>query len=400
MKRGATALLVLAAIVFLALRIWGGEATWVGYAEAASEAAMVGGLADWFAVTALFKHPLGLPIPHTAIIPTRKDEIGRNLGEFVQDNFLDRDTLVTRLEDAGIGAKLGDWLSQPDNAALAANRAGEAVGSIVELLDDDEIQSGLEQLLVARVRAMPVAPLLGRALQYAMDGGHDKALLEGTVNGISSALDQHDESLRERIYKMSPAMVPKFVDDVVLDQVVDVAKRFLGELRADPDHEVRDIVDAKLHELSGTLQTSPEMIERGEKLKEDMLDHPDVRAWLGNLWMSMKQSLISESRNTDSELHAKIEAQFLQAGERLRDDAALQAKVDDWVVSATGFVAEQASDEVASLIASTVERWDAEETSDRIEQQVGRDLQFIRINGTVVGGVAGLVIHLIAQLVS
>lgn len=398
MKRGATALLVFAAVVFILIRIFGPDATWAGYVEAAAEAAMVGGLADWFAVTALFKHPLGLPIPHTAIIPTRKNEIGQSLGDFVQDNFLDADTLTDRLSGVGIGSRLGGWLAELANSVTVGEQAGAVVAALSGVLADEEIQGGIEQAVSTRVRAMPVTPLVGKAIDLATAQDHHQTLFDTALRGIDRVLYENDARFRQLIKDESPKWVPGAVDDVVYDKIVDVATKFLHDVIADPDHQLRDLLDERTVQLADQMKQSPEMAERGERLKEELLDHPEIREWIAGLWATIKSQLVSATNDPDSELRKRLESATVTVGEALQDDPVLQAKVDAWALGATRYVAQQSKGEVASLIATTVESWDAEETSERIEQQVGRDLQFIRINGTLVGGVAGLVIHAIGQI--
>ncbi len=399
MKSGATSLLVVAAVVFVVLRIQGFEGTVWGYVEAAAEAAMVGGLADWFAVTALFQHPLGLPIPHTAIIPKRKDEIGRSLGSFVQGYFLNSEVLEGRLKDAGIGARLGDWLVDPINANAAGRQLGAIVSGITDVLADEEIQAGIEEALQTRIEELNVAPLAGRAVDFVVDGGHHEAILDASLSGVSNVLDENKAILRKRLTTESPWWVPEPVDDVVFDRLYDGMSRFLTDLAGQPNHELRKNLEKQVRELSDQLKTSPRMQERAEQVKEEFLEHPDVREWIGELWANIKTALVEASNDPESELRLRFEEVVLSGGRRLQADKALQVKVDRWVAGAVTYVANQSENEVADLIASTVEKWDPDDTSKLIEQQVGRDLQFIRINGTVVGGVAGLVIHAIAQLI-
>jgi len=398
MKVRATGLLVLAAAVFVIVQRWGGDRTWVGFVRAGSEAAMVGGLADWFAVTALFRHPLRLPIPHTAIIPKRKDEIGANLGQFVQENFLQAEMLAERLAGSGLAQRLGEWLATPANARLVGEQAAEVVTALTEVLNDEDVRNALESTIASRLRTMPVAPLTGRALDLMVEGQHHQIVLDTALGGIDRLLTDNDEVFRSRLRQESPWWVPEPVDDRVFDKLIDVIGRFVSDVAGDPDHELRKLLDTRAVELAEELKESPELRARGEALKEEMLAHPEVRAWVAGLWDHIKASLNQAAHDPHSELRSRLEAAIVSGGRSLIEDPALQEKVDRWAVSVTTYVAEQGKGEVAKLISSTVERWDADETSDRIELQVGRDLQFIRINGTLVGGVAGVAIHAISLL--
>jgi uncharacterized membrane-anchored protein YjiN (DUF445 family) len=397
MQWRASALLVAAAVVFVVARIATDGDGWAGYVEAAAEAAMVGGLADWFAVTALFRHPLRLPIPHTAIIPNRKDQIGASLGAFVESNFLDPETIGDRVRHGELGARLGHWLSQPANATRTGQQLGGVVRGLGEVLSDDEVGGAIEHAVLARAEQLPVGPMLGRALEVAIEGGHHQAAFDASLAAVGRLVAENHVVLRQRIYKESPWWVPEAIDDRVFDKITGAVERLIAEVTADPNHELRSHVDRRARELAVRLAGEPDLGERAESVKREILAHPAVRSWVGSLWVSLKTALLEEADNPDSELRRRVEAGLVNAGERLLVEPALRAKVDDWLARAAGYVAEQARGEAAALIATTVARWDAQETADRIEVQVGRDLQFIRINGTLVGGLAGLAIHALAN---
>ncbi len=398
MKRRATGLLVLATAIYLWAKIAGDRTGVLGYIEATAEAAMVGGIADWFAVTALFRHPLGLPIPHTAIVEKRKDQIGRSLGDFVQDNFLDRDTVLDRIEKAEPAAKLGAWLSVPANADLAANQIGAVLKAGTEILRDDEVRTAIESIVVTRVEDTPVAPMVGRAVDFAIDGDHHHAVVDAVLNGLGQMLHDNATVLRDRLSTESPWWVPEPLDDRVFERLFDAMQRFVAELAGNRDHELRRNVNARIASLAADLRESPELAQRGEELKAELLHHPQFREWTGGLWEDLKRSLVEAVDDDQSTFSLRLREAVLSAGRSLTDDDDLQRKVDGWIAAIAGYVTDQSSGEAADFIASTIERWDAKDTSERIELQVGRDLQFIRINGTLVGGLAGLLIHLISEL--
>jgi uncharacterized membrane-anchored protein YjiN (DUF445 family) len=398
MKLFATGLLVFAAVVFVVARAFEDEGAWVGYVESAAEAAMVGALADWFAVTALFRYPLGIPIPHTAIIPRRKDDIGRSLGDFVQGNFLTPEVIGERLAGARIAGRLGNWLAQPANAERAAEAAADALGGVVEVLDDRDVQEALGTAVEKRLATTQVAPLLGKAIDVAIDGGHHQRMLDGVLRGLVVFLDDNRSMLRDRLDQESPWWVPEAIDDRVFNKIFTGVERFLADVAASPDHEVRRSIDARIQALAVKLREDPELIAKCETMKLELLEHPDVQGWLQSLWGEVKTSLLEAAKDPDSDLRRRLVHGFATAGRRLGVDAELRAKVDGWIERLVLHVAEHYQGEVAELISSTVERWDAAETGRRIELQVGRDLQFIRINGTVVGGLAGLAIHAVSEL--
>ena len=397
MKRFATGLLVLAAVVFLVARSQEEHHSWVGYVRAFAEAAMVGALADWFAVTALFRHPLGIPIPHTAIVPKRKDQIGRSLGEFVQDNFLTSEVVNTRLAKAQIGARVGTWLAEPENAAKAGGGLADALGGALEVLDDREVGGALEALVERRVRDIAVAPLVGRAIDLAVEGGHHQRLLDAVLAGLGGFLEDNRGTFRERLENESPWWIPESIDDRIFEKIYSGVNRFLRDVGDNPDHDVRASINTRVIAFAQRLRTDPTLLAKGEELKLELLAHPDVRAWLRSLWGEVKRSTLAASGDGSSELRQRIDRSLAQLGGRLQSDAELQAKVDRWVQRAVGYVVSHYKDEVAEIIATTVESWDGKATGERMELQVGRDLQFIRINGTIVGGLAGLVIYTVSQ---
>jgi uncharacterized membrane-anchored protein YjiN (DUF445 family) len=396
MKAIALALLFVAAGIYVAARIDGRDG-WVGYVRAFAEAAMVGALADWFAVTALFRHPLGLPIPHTAIIPERKDQIGRSLGEFVESNFLTHEVLSERLAQAGVGRRLGHWLSQPHNATRASEGLGDALQGTLEVLDDKEVQEGIEKIVRNRVRATPAAPLVGRAIDLSVEGGHHQRLLDAVLLGLHGFLDDNRVTFRERLDHESPWWVPEPIDDRIFEKIYSAVGRFLGEVGSDPDHQVRHSIDARVAAFAERLKTDPELLAKGEAYKDELLDHPEVRAWLESLWIGIKRGLMAAAGDGGSELRVRLTSNLQQLGERIQTEPELQRKIDRWVERSVGYVVDHYRSEVSDLIASTVERWDGKSTAEKMELQVGRDLQFIRINGTIVGGLAGVLIHFLGQ---
>lgn len=396
MKVVALALLVVAAAVYVVATMAGGSGTW-GYVQAFAEAAMVGALADWFAVTALFRHPLRIPIPHTAIIPNRKDQIGRSLGDFVESNFLTQEVLGERLAQAGVGARLGHWLAEPANARRVSEGLGDALRGTLEVLDDDEVQHGLEGVVRRRVRATPAAPLVGKVIDLSVEGGHHQRLLDAVLAGLHGFLDDSRATFRARLEQESPWWVPEPIDDRIFEKIYTAVGRFIADVGGDPHHDVRRTVDARVAAFTERLKEDPDLLAKGEALKEELLDHPELRAWVESLWLGTKRGLIDAASDPASEFRTRATDNLQRLGTRLAHEPELQRKVDDWVERSVGYVIEHYRREVSDLIATTVGRWDGASTARKLELQVGRDLQFIRINGTLVGGLAGLVIHALSH---
>jgi len=399
-KRRATGLLVVVTLVFLVTAVGGGDATWVGYVEATAAASMVGGLADWFAVTALFRHPLGLPIPHTAIIVERKDQFGATLAAFMRESFLTREVLVERVRAAGLVGRLGGWLSKEENAARMAAEVADATVAGADLLRDDDVHRVIEELVGERVETVPLAPLAGRALRFfTHDGRHDE-VLDAAFGGLDRYLGAHAQELRSQLGARSPWWLPGAVEDRIFDRLLEGARTVLQEMAADRNHDLRRQFDARLHLLAAELETSVDLCERGERLKHDLLSQPQVREWVASLWADAKVQLRTQACHPESQLRRQLVSGIVAGGRRLQDDPELAATVQTAVERAVGYLADHFDVDIAGFISSTIARWDAEETASRLELLLGPDLQYIRINGIVVGAVAGLTLHAVSAALS
>ena len=399
MKRIATGLFVFVTLLFIATRLLEVRYPWLGWIRAMSEAAMVGALADWFAVTALFRHPLGIPIPHTAIVPNRKDRIGASLGGFVQNNFLSRDLIRAKLQQVGISRRIGEWLREPANARKISIHASKALAGTVQVLRDDDVQDLLDRSVIARIRATRVAPVVGNALSLITASNRHQELLDEALKLLDRVVDQNDEIIRDRIRKESPWWLPESVDNKIHDKIVTAIENLLHAVTTDPNHPLRARFDAAVDRFVERLKTSPEVIAKGEELKEELLAHPSVRQFSAAVWTDTKDAIVKYSETpTDGEIRP-IDRGLVSLGETMLEDPELLAKVDGWILEATLYVVEQYRTEVGQFIADTVRAWDPEDTSRKIELAVGRDLQFIRINGTLMGALVGLLLYLVGQLI-
>jgi uncharacterized membrane-anchored protein YjiN (DUF445 family) len=397
-KRRATSLLAAVSVVFVVVSIWGGDSTWAEYLQATAAASMVGGLADWFAVTALFRHPLGLPIPHTAIVVERKDQFAATLGEFIQESFLTPDAIVGRLRGAGVVGRLADWLAEPANASRVAAEAAEVVVAVADLLRDDDVHRAIEGVVRNRVEVVPLAPLAGQALRFATRQGRHDGVLDRALGGLRRYIEDHRDDLRARLGKKSKWWIPGAVDNKVFDRVLDGFCSALAEIEGDRHHELRRELNLRLARLASELETSPELRERGECIKHDLLAQPELQRWVADLWADAKDTLRAEAANPGSKLRVRVAEGIVAAGRKLQADPVLAARVEAGLETLVTYVVEHFRGEIAGLVGSTIERWDAEETASRLELLLGPDLQYVRINGTVVGGAAGLVLHALADL--
>jgi len=399
-RRRATALLAAVTVLFVAVTVARAHGTFLGYVQAGAEAAMVGGVADWFAVTALFRRPLGLPIPHTALIVERKDQFAGTLGQFVQENFLNADVLADRIRAAGLVPRLASWLADQANAARFAGRTADLVVTVAEALRDEDVQRVLTAELTRAIDSVEVAPLAGRALRVVIAGGHHAELFNTIVSAADRYLDEHKEELRELFEGGAPRWVPDAVYRRIFDRLYSRLRQRLVAMADDPSDATRRQFDAWIAGLPDRLETDPELRERGERLKRDVLGSAGLRDWSSSLWQKAKETLRTQAADPDSELRRRLADLLAAAGRRLGSDRTLQDGLERMVESGARSLADQFHDELAGLVTGTIERWDAAETSSQLELLLGRDLQFIRINGTVVGASVGLVLHAIVMAVS
>lgn len=399
-KRWATALLAGVTLVFFVTAVWGSDARWVAYVEATAAASMVGGLADWFAVTALFRHPLGLPIPHTAIVVERKDQFGATLAGFMRESFLTPEVLMERVRAAGVVDRLGVWLSKEENASRVAGEAADAAVAGADLLRDDDVHRALEDLVRDRVDAVELAPLAGRVLRFFTAGARHEEVFDAALQGLDRYLGAHGQELRKQLGSKSPWWLPGAMEDRIFDRLLEGARAVLQDMAADRGHHLRRQFDARLRLLAAELETSVDLRERGERLKQDVLSQPQVREWVASLWADAKGQLRAQACDAESQLRRRMVAGIMAAGRRLQEDADLAATVQTAVERAVGYLAGHFDGDIAAFISGTIARWDAEETASRLELLLGPDLQFVRINGTVVGAAAGLALHAVSDLLS
>ncbi|MDP9642859.1 uncharacterized membrane-anchored protein YjiN (DUF445 family) [Actinopolyspora lacussalsi] len=399
MKGVATGLFLLAAFVYL----WTGwlvpdGSGWVGYVNAAAEAGMVGALADWFAVTALFRRPLGLPIPHTAIIPNRKNALGQSLGDFVGTNFLSERVVVDKLDRAGITGRFGEWLSRREHAERVTAESAAVLRGALRVLRDEDVRQVLEQTVLRKVVEQPWGPPLGRVLGRVFEDGSHRGLVDLVCDRAYDWVRDNYETVSRVVDQRAPSWSPRFFDSLVADKIYSEILAFAWAVKTDPEHQMRKAVDRFLVEFARDLREDPATMARADRIKWQVLEHPEVRSLIADAWTTAKGMLLEAAEDPDSELRQRVRDGLVSLGGRLAAEPELRDKVDGWLREAARYVVNHYRAEITTLITDTVDRWDAADTSRRIELQVGRDLQFIRINGTVVGALAGLAIHTVTEL--
>jgi uncharacterized membrane-anchored protein YjiN (DUF445 family) len=397
-QRRATGLLIAVTAIFVVSTVLAGRGSWLAWVQATAVASMVGALADWFAVTALFRRPLGLPIPHTAIVVERKDRFGETLGAFVQESFLTPEAVSERLRASGAVPRAAAWLADPVRAEELAGRVvgGLAVGA--ELLRDDDVHQVLVSLIGQQVERVALAPLAGRALDGILADGRHQPIMDGALRALARYLADQGPTLRDRLGVRSPWWVPGPVENRMFDRLLDQAVAVLEAMAGDRDHPLRQQLDAALVGLAFDLQHSEGLRARGEELKAEVMGHPQVRRYASAAWLDLKEQLRAQSAQPGSALQAQLAGLITQTGTRLRDDPDLALSVQRGLDTAARVVFGHLEVELARLVSGTIARWDSADTSRRLELLLGPDLQYIRINGTIIGAGAGLVLHAVSRL--
>jgi uncharacterized membrane-anchored protein YjiN (DUF445 family) len=398
MKRRATGLLLIAALVFLAASWFEAQYPWLGYVRATSEASVVGGLADWFAVTALFRHPLGIPIPHTAIIGRQKDRIGRIIGNFVQHHFLARDAVSAKLRAMRIGERAAEWLSRPENSQRIAVQLASGVARTLEALPDEKIRELIHEGAMDRIRATRVAPVLGKTLAMVVAGDRHQDLLNEAIRLAAKAVTDNEDAIRKRVKDEMPWWVPSAIDNKIYQRIVTAIEQLLTDISENPGHPVRASFDASLRDFVDRLQHSPEAGARAEALKEEWLSEGAIADLTNWIWDATRHAVSGYATREHNGEPGPLARGVSAFGASLLANPALLAEIEDVGIQAALDVIEKHRHEAADLIAQTVARWDPEATSKRLELAVGRDLQFVRMNGTVVGGLVGLAIYAVPKL--
>ncbi len=395
MQAVATGLLVFAAIVFFLTRDLDGF--W-GYVNAGAEASMVGAMADWFAVTALFRHPLGLPIPHTALIPKRKDDFGASLETFFGENFLRETVIRERLASANVAARVGAWIGERPNARRVVDEAA-SVGVIgLTKLKDDDVADVVREVIIPRFLDEPVAPVAGRFLAEIVADQAHHSLVDLSLEELSRWMRNNERTFTDVLAERAPWWAPPRVNELVTERVYVEAVKWIEDIRLNPNHQARAAFDGLLAQLAQDLLEDPETAARAERLKERVLTHPEVVNTGLSLWSALKQAMLASLEDPDGPVRARAEAELIAFGHKVLTDEELRCRIDEWLCDLAVWGIERYGDELTSVITHTIEQWDGKEAAEKIELHVGRDLQFIRINGTIVGGLVGVLIHAIVKV--
>jgi uncharacterized membrane-anchored protein YjiN (DUF445 family) len=395
MRRIATGLLVAMAVIFVIARILQPAHPWLSFVGAFAEAAMVGAIADWFAVTALFRHPMGLPIPHTAIIPKNKDRIGESVGQFLEHNFMTQEVLQAELAQVDFAGSAAGWLAREENSRAIALQLVGAVPALLRAIEDEDAGKFLRATLSAGIRDVKLAPLLGQVLSVLVQGRQHFLLLEKILEVVGRALEDNRPYIRQKVHDNSPRWVPKMVDEKFFERLMDGVQGILAEIQGE-DSEWRDRFQLAIEGLIDNLATSEAYEARLHGLLADGLAHPLFRSYAGQVWQDVRQRLLADATSPESRLAARLEGALRLFSRALLEDTVVQGKLNAWIRSfAAGAIVERRH-LIADVVKRVIRSWDADTVTRKFELHVGKDLQYIRINGTVVGGLVGLVLHVIS----
>ena len=397
-RRRATGLLVVVAVVFGLSTAFVSKASWLAWVQATAVASLVGGLADWFAVTALFRRPLGLPIPHTAIVVARKDRFAETLGSFVQESFLTPDAVSARLRASAALPRAAAWLADEDHARALAGRAAEALVGAADMLRDTDVHDALDGIVRRRLEEIALAPVAGRAMEHLTRDDRHEPVLDAALQSLSRYVSVNGADMHRRLGMQSPWWLPGSVSTRMVSRLLARTETVLAEMAADRRHPLRRHLAEAMGDLAGRLQNDPVMHRRGEELKAEFLSQPTVRELAAAIWSDVKEELRGQSVQPDSDLRRRLAGLISRSGGRLATDPELAAAVERSVDDLVKVVLTAFDEELVALVTGTIARWDAMDTSRRLELLLGPDLQYIRINGTVVGALAGLVLHAISVL--
>lgn len=399
LRFAATGLLVAMVAVFLAARLFEPDYPALAWVRAFAEAATIGALADWFAVTAVFRHPMGLPIPHTAIVPRNKDRIGRNLAEFVEQNFLAPTVVRDRIADIDFVQAFGDWLAEGDRPRKLAERLAGHVPALLGQFDEAEVQRYLLANVKEQLRRLELAPIAGEILAAFTANGRHHPLIDQLIDELARLLAEYEPAIRAKVREKTAWLWRSMRADVAIsDRIIAAAEDVLDEMSHDLQHPWRKKFDAVLAQLADDLRTSGNYRHRLDALRVELLEHPALRDYVANVWNDVRAAIVADVARDDSLTARQLERVIVAFAAALRGDDAARTPLNRWLRSAIAKVVEAQRHEIGHLIAETIRRWDAETFTRRIEAYVGDDLQFIRINGTVIGGMIGLALHAASRL--
>jgi uncharacterized membrane-anchored protein YjiN (DUF445 family) len=407
-KRLALAFFIGAAALFV-LSFFLPQTWWTGLLKAFSEAAMVGALADWFAVVALFKR---VPIPvvsrHTNIIPNNKAKIADNLALFVREKFLDTESIVGLIRKHDPAQKVADWLVKPENTGRMGQYLVKVAAWMLDFTEDTAVQNFLRKAVHSMVKSVDLSKSAGTILESLTRGGRHQELLNEGIHQLARLLDNEETQsyisqgivdwLKEEYAFIEKMLPSELIGRKGADIAVRLASGILNKVSADPHHPLRQRFDVFTGEFIERLKADPAFSERSEEIKNYLLNDEALNNYLGSLWNELRDWLKRDLQGDTSMLRGRIEATGAWLGQTLADDPQLRQSLNDNLELASRAAAPEFAVFLTRHIADTVKNWDSAEMSEQIELNIGKDLQFIRINGTIVGGLIGVTLYLLSSL--
>jgi uncharacterized membrane-anchored protein YjiN (DUF445 family) len=391
----ATSLLVLMAIIFIGAKLLQPAYPHLSFVSAFTEAAMVGALADWFAVTALFRRPLGLPIPHTAIIPENKDRIGGSIAHFLEHNFMTHEVLSEELAQVDFAGVAAGWLAHPEHSRAVARQLVAVVPALLRMIEDDDVSRFMQRAMARSMQSIKFAPLMAEMVSVLVAGRHHQVLFERLIAIAANVLEQNKPYIRQKVHENSPRWMPKAIDEKFFERLIDGVQSILDEMQWE-DSEWRARFEAATEEFIFKLRTSPEYEEKIAGMITQSLGHPLLRNYIDDVWRDIKQMLLADTTSTDSQAVAKLDNAIKIFSRALQQDDTVRDKLNYWIRNFATETIVKRRDVIATLIKRVIQKWDAQTVSRKFELHVGKDLQYIRINGTLVGGLVGLMLHIIS----
>ena len=390
----ATGLLVLMVAIAVATHLEPSQNWLVRLVRAGADAGIVGGLADWFAITVLFRHPLGIPIPHTAILPRNKDRIGRSLGSFVERNFLIPEVILPKLREADIAGTIAGWLASPENAPKVADWIITLLKRLLSADAGAQITK-LVQYTIGQQQKLDLAPLLARVIDVLTTSEESNILFEKVAQTAESWITANRTEIDEMVEQHSRWWIPKTIDRHIAAKIVDGVIDLLHHLRQ-RDSEIRKQFRDHVAKLVEDLTTSAEQRDKIQRLKDRLLNDAEVRAWAARARDDLAQQLMQELADPQSKARSTLHSAIVSLAHSMREDPFIRARIDAGI-EALAMTLIQWRGQIGSLIAGVVKSWDARTVSDRLELVLGSDLQYIRINGTIVGALVGCGIYLLSD---
>ncbi len=398
-KTFATGLFVLMAIIFIVTTIIqkNNDSHWIGYVRAFAEAAMVGALADWFAVTALFHYPMGIKIPHTNLIQNKKEQIGDNLGSFVVQNFLSPQNIRPYMAKLTVSHHVGNWLAKENNQNLLIKESANIFSDIIQKLDDETVVKFISAKSEEMTKDLKINKIIGNGLDYLLEKNDHQRIITSISQQLKTYIINHQEMVQDRVKKESFTLIPKFVDDAIANKITKGISTYFDEVEKNNEHSLRAEITKKLFDFSNELKENEKWEAEFGSMKSDFLKEEKLNEYSKDVWESIKKSLLKEFSAENSPFKNYIQKNLKEISEKLQTDEKLQYKIDHWIrVTAYKYILKN-THQAGNLISSTVENWEGEELSKKMELEVGKDLQFIRVNGTIVGGLVGLIIYTITH---